>query len=448
MISSPGVGSGLDVNTIVSKLMAVESIPLNKLNTTKQTYQDELSAYGKLSGALSAFQTAMGGLNTPSDFKLFSAASSDTTVFTASADSTAGGGTYNVAVNRIAEQHKLGASTVYADTGTTTIGTAGDSMTITVGSNTPFTVSYGGQTLSQIRDSINSNSGNVGVTASIVHDTSGYRLLLSANDTGSVGYTSVSYSGTDPFALTSLNKDRNGDGVFTSADLNAQVVLDGTYTISSSSNTVTDMLTGVTLNLTAAGTSTLTLSRDTKGITAKAQAFVDAYNSLQKTMSDLGSTTLQADNTLRSIQNQVRDTLNTPPSGISSKYSYLAEVGLSIQKDGTMALDPTAFAAALNTDPNGVADLFGNNNQGYGFRLKSMADQLLQTGGLVDTHQKGINTQISSVQTQIDSMTLRLQGIQQRYQAQYTALDQLVANLQTQGNYLTQQLASLPTIKG
>jgi len=200
------------------------------------------------------------------------------------------------------------------------------------------------------------------------------------------------------------------------------------------------------LNLNKADTSTaytLNVSQDVSGVTNKAQAFVDAYNALHKAISDAESGKLQGDNTILSIDNQIRDVMNTVPTGLSSQYSYLADVGVAFQKDGTLALDSTAFQTALQADPNGVAQLFGNNDQGYGYRLQALADTLLQTGGLVDTHTQGIDDRISSLQNQIDDWNTRLANIKARYMQQFTALDTLVGSLQTTSSYLTQQLASL-----
>lgn len=438
-ISSPGIGSGLDVTSIVSKLMAVESQPMQLLQKKQSDYQTQLSAVGTIKSALSTFESAMADLSTPDSFKLFTATSSDPTVFDATATSSAAVGNYSVQVNQLAAAEKMGSS-AFADAGTTVVGNAGDQMKITVNGNT-FTVDLG-QTLNQIRDQINSATDNAGVTASVIQEnsTSNY-LTLSSNSTGTANSISLSFvdSGgnaiADPLSMTT-----------TQPAADAQVVIDNTYTLTRSSNTITDGITGITLNLNKADTSTaytLNVSQDVSGVTNKAQAFVDAYNALHKAISDAESGTLQGDNTILSIDNQIRDVMNTVPTGLSSQYSYLADVGVAFQKDGTLALDSTAFQTALQADPNGVAQLFGNNDQGYGYRLQALADTLLQTGGLVDTHTQGIDDRISSLQNQIDDWNTRLANIKARYMQQFTALDTLVGSLQTTSSYLTQQLASL-----
>ncbi len=439
-ISSPGIGSGLDVNSIITKLMAVESQPLTQLQQKQSDYKSQLSAVSQLKGALSSFQTTMQKLNSTSDFKLYAANSSDSTVFTASADSTASLGSHTIQVVRVAEHHQLAASTAYADT-TTAIGATG-SIQMTV-NGTQFSVTLDGKSLGQIADDINNATNNSGVAASIITDASGNHLVLSGTESGSTGFITVGYTGTDPFSLSALNTDRDGSGSFTAADLNAEVVVDNTFTANPTSNTATGVISGITLNLAAAGTATLDVQRDTSAVQAQAQSFVDAYNSLRQTLTTLGSGTLQGDNTVLAIEDQIQSILNTPPSGISSSWSYLAEIGLSIQKDGSMALDATTFQDALKTDYNGVANLFGNDNQGYAYRLEAAVSGMVQTGGLLDARTEGLNNRLTTVQSSIDDMQYRLTKIKATYQAQYTALDQLMGTLQTTSTYLTQQLANL-----
>lgn len=442
-ISSPGVGSGLDVNSIVSKLMAIEQQPLQALQQTETTYQTQLSAYGTLKSAISDFQTALTALDTPDAFKLYTTSSSDPSIFTATADSSAAPGSYGIQVTQLATAEKWGATNSVADASSTTVGAAGDTMTITVGGNS-FTVDVGGKTLNDIRDAINSASGNTGVTASVVEaDSTHYYLTLTSNDTGTANaINSVTYSGTDPLGM-----------VQKSAATDATVQIDGAsgYTVTRSTNTITDAIQGVTLNLTAADASnsyTLTVSRDVSGVQTKVQAFVDAYNKLMGTVKSLESGALQGDNTLLSIENQIRDVINTPPTAGTSSFSYLAQVGVTLDKNGVMQLnsDAVSLSDALNQDFNGVANLFGASGQGYADRLNSLANDYLTTGtGLIDTAESGINSEISTIKDQITSMQDRLNTVQQNYLAQFTALDTLMSNLQVTSNYLTQQLQSLPT---
>ena len=440
-LSSPGVGSGLDVQTIVSKLMAVEQQPLNALDSKVQNLQTQLSAYGQLNSSLTAFQTAIGKLNDPSKFKVYSATTSDTTVASATADSTAVRGNYNIQVSRIAENHQM-VSGQFADTGTTTVGASGDNMTISVGSNS-FTVDIGGQTLSQVRDSINNATDNTGVTASIIQDGSSYRLLLASNDTGSANALTLSYSGADPLSLTTLNTDRNGDAVFTPSDLDASITLAGQFTSTSSSNNVSGVIQGVTLNLLKSGTITLNVAQDTNTVQANVTSFANALSGLFTTMSQLKSRGLQNDGgLLLNLEQDLRNALNASAS-TGGQYNYASEVGLTTQADGTVAVDATKLTAALTKDFSSVAKLFSDPTNGLAVRLSNLADGFVGANGSVQGRTDSINSQLKSLANDRTNMTARLNEIQNNYLAQYSKLDTLLSGMQTTSTYLTQQLQSL-----
>ncbi len=387
---------------------------------------------------MSTFQSALSGLKSLDAFKLFTATSSDEAAFTATADSNAAISTNNIDVVQLAVADKL-ASQAIADTGTTTLGGSGDQMTITVNGNS-FVVNGGGMTLSQLRDAINSDPNNVGVSASIISETStSNRLVLTSNETGtanSIGTTFTGTLGTD-LGLTQITPPKD-----------AQITIDNTFTVTRSSNVISDALSGVTLTLKAqtAATATLSVDRDVEGIKANVQTFVDAYNELKTTMDGLSGVgnDLEADSTLRSIQNQMRGVFNTAPSGLTGSYSFLAEIGVSFQKDGTLSVDSSALDTAIATDFSGVADLFANDNQGYLFRLDSVITGFVQASGLINTREDGLNTRISTTDKRISDLEYRLQLREDGLRRQFTSLDELIGQLNGTSQFLTKQLAALP----
>ena len=441
MTTTTSVGP-IDVNSLVSQLMSVESQPLTQLQKQESQINAQISAYGTLSSSLSSFQTAMKGLGDLTKFQVYTAASSDNTVLTATASSTATVGSHTVQVLRAAEQHNLSSSNSFTASATLA---AGLTATITVGSS-PFTVNIGGMTLAQAASAINAASNNAGATATVVNVNSGYKLLLTANNTGSTNALSVSYNGTDPFAMATVNQIRDGSPPWTPASLDAVMVLDGSSSLTAtrSSNTVTDLIGGVTLNLVKAGTVTVSTARDNTSVTKSAQAIVDAYNALHSALNTLSTGGLKGDNSLRSIQSNILSVINTPPTALTGSYSYLSQVGLSIQKDGTMALDSAALTAALNTNFSGVANLFANNNQGYAYRLANVATQMLASNGLITSTTDGLSANLNSVKNSETAMQGRLSLIQKSYMSQFTALNDMLSSMQTTSNYLTQQLANLP----
>ena len=159
------------------------------------------------------------------------------------------------------------------------------------------------KTLAEVRDLINEASGNTGVTASILNDDLGSRLLLSADATGSDNFITTSYSDADPFSFATLNTDRDGDLSVTAADLDAVLSVDGVFTATRSTNTVKDVVQGVTINLASAGTSTLTVNEDTASVQSSVQKFVDSYNTVLTTIRSLREGALSDDaNSLFSIE--------------------------------------------------------------------------------------------------------------------------------------------------
>jgi flagellar hook-associated protein 2 len=439
MISAPGVGSGLDVNSIVRQLMAIERQPLNRLEADKRGLETQLSAYGKLKSSLSTFQSAFANLKTVGAFEVYKAVSSDETAFTATASSSASVSFSSIQVVNLAEAHKMGSLSV-ADTDTTTLGGAGDQLTATINGNA-FSVDIGGKTLSQIRDAINSAPDNTGVSATIISENSGsHHLVLTATSTGNDNALNLAFTGTvgTALGLTDINNR---------TQLDSELLIDGLYTVTRASNTIDDAIGGVTLNLLGetTGAVQLNVSRDVDKVKETVQGFADAFNELKSTFDSLSGkgNDLEADNTLRSIRNQIQGVFNTPPAGLTTGLTYLSEIGVTFQRDGTLAVDANDLEAAISSDFAGVAELFASDDQGYLFRLGSLIDGFVQADGLINIREDGLNTRIDTTDQRISDMEYRLQLRQQSLNDRFTALDALMGQLSGTSQFLTQQLAAL-----
>lgn len=445
-LSSPGIGSGIDVRAIIEKLMTVEQQPLVKLNTRVVELKAQLSAYGSLKSSVSTFRDALDKLADLEKFKVFKATASDEAVAGVSASSTAARGVYNIEVLRIAENHRLAAGTAYNDTETTVIGTAGEVVEIAVG-GAKFNVEFGGKTLAGIRDAINSAATNTGVTASILKDNAGYRLSLSANETGSAKALSLNFGlAADPLAMTVLNTDRDGSGGFTTADLDASVRLEGQFNITSSSNTLTETVQGVSIQLKKAGTTSITVDRDTSSVEASVQAMAKAYSDLVATMGKMRSQVLKSDSAgISSIESQMRSVLSQE-SQVDGPFSNAFEIGLSTQKNGSLALDAKILKSAMEKDYDGLARLFADPEQGLAKRMRTLADSFLETGAMLDGRQEGINNQIRQEETRKASIEQRLKIVEARLTATYNSLDGVVTRMTGTGNLLIQQLSGLTNL--
>lgn len=436
-LTAPGIGSGLDINGMVGQLMALERRPLNALNSRESEFKSQLSAVGQLKSAISTFQDAMEGLSSAEKFQVFGATSSDEDVFTATADSDAGAGTFNVVVTNLAERQKLATDTAFASsstevgTGTLTIDVGGDSFDVTIDSDN--------DELTQIRDAINNATDNTGVTASIINEAGGSRLIFTSDDTGTANTITVSTSNPtgdlDQLASANLNTVQAAE--------DATLTVDG-FNVTSSSNKVENVIEGVTLELKSEASATLDITRDTDTIKESAQGFVDAFNTLQSTLNNLRTGALDGDSTVRSIERQLRNVFNTQASGLDGGLTNLTQAGVSFDKDGNLTLDSEAFEEALDDNLSAVSELFSADEQGFAFRLDALATSLLDTDGLLDSREDGINARIDRIQDDKFRMEDRLESIEKRLRAQFSSLDSLVGSLQSTGSFLSQQLANLP----
>lgn len=434
MISSPGIGSGLDVSAIIAQLVAVERAPIDALVQDKQDFENQISSYGLLTSALSNFQDSMQNLKSVNNFEVYKGVSSDDLSLTATTTSSASPGSYTIDITNLAVAHKMG-SAAFADTGTTLIGTAGDKMTLTINGKS-IVVDYGGKTLSQINADINSAAGlstDVDLTSSIVSETStSNRLVLTSGKTGTVNDISVSFANSagtpiaDPFTMATIVLSE--DATFT---------IDGTYSLTRSSNTVDDAITGVTLNLLAQKTGlTLDVNRDLQAVEDNVNSFITAYNSIMSTLDSLQTGALEGDSTVRSVENQIRDVLNTAPSGLSTTLKYLAEVGVSLDRDGVMSLDSTKLNTAMTADFSGVAELFANDNQGYVFRLENLTKDLLSIDGYIQAREDGLQDRVDTLDDRIADMEYRLASYEDGLRAQYSNLDILISTMQQTSSFL------------
>jgi flagellar hook-associated protein 2 len=440
-ISAAGIGSGLDIESIISSLMQVEQIPLQNLQVKAADLLTQVSAYGTLRSALATFQDSVSELTDSDSFNFFSATSGDEDAYSVTADNTASAGSYTVSVDNLATTHKLGSSASIADS-STVIGNSGEQMTITLGSES-FSVDFGGETLASIQDLINEASDNLGVTAGIVQESdSSVHLVLTSDDTGTDNAISVSFTDsggdaiTDPLEMSEIQ-----------AAEDAQITIDNAYTITRSSNTITDAIEGVSFELLAqsASASQMTVSHDTGSTGSAVSGLVDAYNTLMSSISDLNSGELSYDGTLRLIETQIRNLVGGKV-GVDGDFTYASQVGISFEEDGILSYDSEELTTALESDLDAVVDFFTNEDEGFAIRLDSLVESMLQTSGLIDAREEGLNAQVDSTNDRIETMEYRLELIEERYRAQYTALDTLMAQLESTSSWLTQQLDTLANL--
>ncbi|AGU51397.1 putative flagellar hook-associated protein 2 FliD [Variovorax paradoxus B4] len=474
-ISSLGVGSNLDLSTLLTQLQTAESQPLVALQQRQVSYTSKLSAYGTLQSSLGTLQAAAKKLSDPALFLGVKAASSAPDVLTAAAGGTAAAGTYAVEVTQLAQSQSLvaagqastttaiGSGTITIDFGTVTGGTLDAATGTYTGAGftpdtartaVPITIDGSNNTLAGIRDAI--NAAKAGVSASIVNDGSGTpnRLVLTSSQTGETSSMRVSVAG-DAALQNLLNNDPAGTQNLrqTVAGQNAKLTVNG-IAVTSASNTVKEAIQGTTLTLLKTGNSNLSTEADTAAVESAINDFVKAYNSLQATANKLTTydqdsktgAALVGDSTLRNLQTRIRQALTTPQAGGADDMKVLSEIGVAFQKDGTMAVDSAKLKSALASNLAGVSGLFASaagSTAGYGKQLSALVDNLTSTGGALKVASDGMTASLKQLDEQYADMKTRVDAKVERYRAQFTQLDLLMSQMNSTSNYLTQQFASM-----
>lgn len=465
-ITSQGVGSNIDIANIVTKLMEIERAPLDRLIEQKTSIDAKISSLGTIKSSLSAFQSALAGLTDGTSILANKATSSNPTYIQATGTSGSVAGNHTIEVSTLAYAQTIVAagqadSTAAIGGGTSTTLTIDQGSVsggvFTANANPSFNVviDSSNNTLEGIRDAINAE--NQGVTASIVNDgdpTNPYRLVLSSKETGADSVIRIGVSG-DATLSGLLSQDPEGIQNLTETVTakDASFTVDG-IAITKSSNSVSDVISGVTLDLqadtTTVGPVTVSVSQDTDSAKTAIKAFVTAYNDLREVINTEtaagidGSTAgaLASDSSTRQIFNTIRDAINQAPTGITGSYTNLSSIGVSFQRDGTLALDETQLDSAIQDDSNNVAELFSAAD-GYATRLDSIAEDMLIYNGTIDSRTNVFKDRISDLEDRQVTLESRLERIEARMRQRFTALDVLVSSLTDTNTALTQQLNSL-----
>lgn len=437
--SALGIGSGLDAESLVTQLMSLERRPITQLTTKETGVKAKISAYGTIKSALDSLKTAADVLGDANKLSAFKATPADATIATATATGSASAGTYSLNVIRLATAHKLTSDTNFSS-GSAAVGAG--TFAITVGTTTTnVALSSPTATLNDLRDAINASSA--GVTAAVVTGDAGTKLVLSAKESGqTVSVTATDDNAGDGADFTQLS----GFSTVGAAPQTAQVEIDGVL-VTSNSNTITSALNGVSLTLAKAGTTTLSVARDSSTVTTAAENFVKAYNDLQtqianQTKYDASSktaSTLTGDGALRNIQSQIYAAISEVPAGLTGTFSRLHELGISLQSGGKLALDSSKLQTAIGKDFASVVSVLN----GYGNAVETKAGQLTASDGILTGRTDSLNASLKDISDRKASLELRMEAIEKRYRSQFTALDTLVAGMKTTSTFLTQQLANL-----
>uniref|UniRef100_UPI0040489AA5 flagellar filament capping protein FliD n=1 Tax=Polynucleobacter sp. TaxID=2029855 RepID=UPI0040489AA5 len=445
-ISSSGIGSGLNVSQIVTALMDVEKGPLNSINKSISKDNAQISAYGSISSQISSFQSSIAGLVTSSATKATTASSSSAGVLSVSNDGTALAGEYKITNVTLASPQVI-TSNIDTSAYTSINSSIGSTGSISILGNTITPTTY---TVAGIVEAIN-NANISGVSATMTN------LGTSAAPDYQIRITNT--SNTPATVGLSVGNDFSGLA-FTGTDAVAgSLTINGT-TVARSSNTITDLVPGLTINLVGTGNSTITVAQDNSALSSKISAFVTAFNALDKSLKDISSydatakkgAALYGDAAIVGLRREIRSII-TSTLGVDATTSYnrLSQVGVSFKSDGTLSLDSTVLNTAISTNFNKVAKLFAGTGvstdslglHGFAYQLNTVLTSATGIDGSITNRKSSLQSDVRRLQARAEQEQLRLADLQQMYQKQYTALDRTVSSLNSMASYLTNQFDAM-----
>jgi flagellar hook-associated protein 2 len=452
-IISSGVGSGLDVAGLVSKLVQAEGAPkAAQLDQAEAKVQAKLSALGSLRSALASFRDSLTVLKDASKFQGRQATLSTPDFLTASASATAVPGSYSIVVDQLASAHKLqsrdflGGADDIVGTGTLQIAAGGEVFQIEIDAES--------NTLAGVAAAINASAASAKVQATVITGSGAARLTITARNSGADNALVITQSGGDG-GLAALEFPHSGSGLNEIAEaLDARAFIDGLL-VTSSTNTISGAISGVDLTLVAGSEGEATevaIGYDRTAARATVDSFVKSYNALVDSLKKLTSYNAETrqggplfgDGGVRNLVDQLRRELSASVGQGDAEYDSLARIGITVQLDGQLAVDGTELDAAFTADFDAIGELFGTEETGLAVKLDALLEPYLASQGVFDSRTASLKSSIEAIADRREALNQRLVALQARYTKQFNALDSLLAQLQGTSNFLAQQLGNLP----
>jgi flagellar hook-associated protein 2 len=422
-----GIGSGVDTQSIVKALIAAEKAPKQTQITAQQAdTTTQISAVGSIKNALDTYRSAIAKLNTASAFTGLAGTSSDEKVVKTTVNATASAGKYALEVTQLATSSKV-SSDVFLGGSSATVNSSSESQTLKISqSGTDYSVSIAaGATLQQARDAINTQLNSKGLSANIITDAKGARMVISSSTTGAG--TDITLGGDSALAVNAKAGPAAQNAKYTIDDI----------ALESTSNTVTSAISGVNFDLVAVGKSAITVGANTDTLKTSVQSFVTAYNALmtaitsQTKVSGAGDTTkggaLTGDASMRSLITSVRNEL--VKSTGSGSMTMLSQMGINtVQTTGLLELDSAKWDKAVAKNAGEIAKVFTGDN-GLIKRMTAATDAYAGTGGILASRTTSLNDKLTDLTDQQEALDRRIESLTTTLSAKYNAMDTLVAQL-------------------
>ncbi len=463
-ISAPGVGSGVDVNSIITQLISLERKPIQRIQSQIGGLQTGISAWGQIQSGLSRLRDASASLldNRLWQGNIVSSGNPATLEVSASGPSPAG--SYEVKVNALAQSQSV--RSTHSFVAGAPLGTSGR-LEFTQGSWNAgsFTASGSGlsvtvastDTPSQIAAKI--NNLNAGVNAVVVRSGTQENLVLKSSQTGaSQGFEVRAFDADDNLitdgltGLGSLSYFNNGTSVvgltLTQSAQDALIEIDG-ITVSSATNTFSEAISGLSLQAKSVSASpvSLTVASNTTAMAESVKAFQKAFNDLSKTIKDLtrsdpngaGNGPLRGDQAAIGLLSMLRNIAGSNVSGANP--SRLSDIGLIFDRNGDLSLNDASLQSSLSNF-NQVRNLFADATSGIARQMNSFVVGAQASNGAVSSREQTLRNAVTRKGEEINRLEDRLTRSEQRLRAQYTALDVKMAQYSGLSNYIAQQLGA------
>lgn len=452
-ISSIGIGSGLDAESIITQLVTLEKSRLTTLQSEASLIQTRLSTVSQLKSLAATLEDKLKVLSDASKWSsAMAVSSSNATVLSATTGSNAVAGNYTIDITATARSQNMTSGQFAADHAFT----AGGTLSIQMGATSNPAVNIevaAGSSLAQVAAAI--NKSNAGVSASILNDGSGQRLVLSSTSTGTEHQFSITGSGdldvlnhnaNDSSLLASKTGDASATGAFQAAT-NAQATING-VSVSSGSNTFDNVIQGLSFTAATTGSSTLTVSSDTETLQKQVTEFVAAYNALNSLLatstkyeeSTQTAGIFQGDSTIVNLQNSLRRAF-AESSSTSTVFQRLADVGIEIKAGGSMSINESKLKEGLQKNATEMAKFFAEGSDGFADKMQAYTQSIQDSSGILDTKSEALNKASKRNTSEQDKVNDRATSVEARLRAQYSALDTKMASLNALNAYVTQQVA-------
>ncbi|AXV64627.1 MULTISPECIES: flagellar filament capping protein FliD [Pseudoalteromonas] len=461
LITSAGVGSGLDLESIISATLSAENTPkLQAFARKEQSLQVELSSLGEVKSAMSTLQDTIEKLADIDNFNkrianIKQPTSDDGDLISVTPTSDISPGDFNIEVVELAQGSRATSNAGLFTSTDDVVTASGGTLSFAAGDKSFDLTLDAGATLADLRDAINSSDNNFGVTANIINTGTESKLVLSSSVSGTGNDLVITNDNAELDNVSTVANAGGAGGIAIAAGNEARdatIKVDG-ITITNDTNTFKDAVQDMTIvakrQSVDGETAKLSVETDRESVTALVDEFIKNYNNL---IGQIGLQTrigkpLNSDSTIRSFDSQLVNALSTPLTD-AGPFSSIFDIGLGIDKEGY--LEKSSLVRSLNEamDENydDIGKAFAGEN-GIAKQLESLFDNYLDSKGIMNQRETNLNSQLDDLEDDIINHEYRMEELEARLRQQYAGLDVLLAQMQSTQSYLSAQLSSLPGFK-